>query len=51
MKCKNPDGSFKMGERGEVDMRGLYIAMVISSVLNIQTPELVEKTPDYVSYC
>lgn len=35
MKVKNPDGSFRMAERGEIDMRGTYIAVILSSVLNI----------------
>lgn len=35
MDMKNEDGSFKMAYRGEVDMRGSYIAIVISKLLNI----------------
>lgn len=43
MRCKNPDGSFRMAERGEIDMRGSYIAIILSSLLNIKTPELLGK--------
>lgn len=35
MRCKNPDGSFRMAERGEIDMRGSYIAVILSSLLKI----------------
>lgn len=35
MDMKNKDGSFTMAYRGEIDMRGTYIAVILSSVLNI----------------
>jgi len=35
MDMKNKDGSFTMAYRGEIDMRGSYIAVILSSVLNI----------------
>jgi protein farnesyltransferase subunit beta len=35
MRIKNKDGSFCLNEKGEIDMRGVYIAIIISDVLNI----------------
>ena len=43
MKIKNKDGSFRMSERGETDLRGSYIAVVISRILNIDSEELFGK--------
>ena len=35
LKVKNKDGSFRMADRGETDLRGSYIAVIVSQVLNI----------------
>jgi prenyltransferase beta subunit len=37
---KNQNGSFRMSKRGETDLRGSYIAVIIAESLKIATPEL-----------
>ena len=51
MKMRNPKikGSFFIHEKGECDMRGAYIAMVIADVLNIMTDELKASVGDYIA--
>ncbi|KAJ2615491.1 CAAX farnesyltransferase (FTase) subunit beta [Coemansia sp. RSA 1365] len=51
MTMKQPDGSFSMHTGGEVDVRGIYCAMVIASLLNIMTPELIANSADFISQC
>ncbi|KAJ1733083.1 CAAX farnesyltransferase (FTase) subunit beta [Coemansia biformis] len=51
MKMKRADGSFEMHAGGEVDVRGIYCALVIASLLNIMTPELIAGSADFVARC
>ncbi|KAI8319710.1 hypothetical protein GQ54DRAFT_278992 [Martensiomyces pterosporus] len=51
MTMKRADGSFYMHEGGEVDVRGVYCAMVIASLLNIMTPELVANCAEFIAQC
>ncbi|KAJ2721386.1 CAAX farnesyltransferase (FTase) subunit beta [Coemansia sp. Benny D115] len=51
MTMKQPDGSFTMHKDGEVDVRGVYCAMVIASLLNIMTPELVKGSAEFIAQC
>ncbi|KAJ2558801.1 CAAX farnesyltransferase (FTase) subunit beta [Coemansia sp. RSA 1933] len=51
MEMKQPDGSFAVHEGGEVDVRGIYCALVIASVLNIMTPELVRGCARFIAGC
>ncbi|KAJ2315068.1 CAAX farnesyltransferase (FTase) subunit beta [Coemansia sp. RSA 2611] len=51
MTMKQPDGSFAMHTDGEVDVRGVYCAMVIASLLNIMTPELIAGSAEFVAQC
>lgn len=43
--------SFIMHELGEYDTRSTYCALVISSLLNIMTPELIEGVQDWIVSC
>jgi protein farnesyltransferase subunit beta len=48
MAVKNiKDGSFRMALRGETDLRGSYIAVVLAELLNLWTPELRGKSDNY----
>ncbi|KAJ2161792.1 CAAX farnesyltransferase (FTase) subunit beta [Coemansia sp. RSA 552] len=51
MTMKRPDGSFSMHTDGEVDVRGVYCAMVVGSLLNIMTPELIAGSAEFISRC
>jgi protein farnesyltransferase subunit beta len=51
MRCKRPDGSFVVCKGGEVDVRGIYCMLVVATILDILTPELVRGTEAYVSAC
>ncbi|KAJ1959455.1 CAAX farnesyltransferase (FTase) subunit beta [Dipsacomyces acuminosporus] len=51
MEMKRPDGSFSMHEGGEVDVRGIYCALVIASLLNIMTPELIAHCAEFIVQC
>lgn len=51
MSLKLPDGSFKMHYNGESDTRSTYCALIISSLLNIQTPKLLFKCREYLNSC
>ncbi len=48
---KNPEGSFKMHHGGESDMRAIYTAMVVASVLDLLTPELTSSVAEYIVSC
>ncbi|GMK58999.1 hypothetical protein CspeluHIS016_0700140 [Cutaneotrichosporon spelunceum] len=41
MRCKRPDGSFVVCQGGEVDVRGTYCLLVVATLLDIITPELL----------
>ena len=53
LKMKHPTirGAFIMQENGELDLRACYIVIVISKILGILTPELIEGTVDYIANC
>ena len=48
---KQPDGSFRMHDKGEVDIRGSYCALNTALLLNVITPELVSGAGDFISRC
>jgi len=51
MSLRLPDGSFRMHDMGERDVRGVYCVLSVASLLNILTVELVEGTADWVASC
>ena len=53
MRCKDAKvGAFRVeGKDGEVDTRGLYTVLAVSSMLNMLTPELVEGVAEFVGRC
>ncbi|KAF9266706.1 terpenoid cyclases/Protein prenyltransferase [Marasmius fiardii PR-910] len=51
MSLKQPDGSFTVSKLGEVDVRGIYCLLVVATLLNLLTPELVAGTPSFISSC
>lgn len=51
MSLKQPDGSFVVSKNGEVDVRGTYCLLVVATLLDILTPELVEGTYDFLRSC
>lgn len=50
-RMKDPSGSFRMHEKGEIDVRACYTAISVASILNILDPELVENVGDYILSC
>mmetsp|Transcript_2828 Transcript_2828/g.11543 ORF Transcript_2828/g.11543 Transcript_2828/m.11543 type:complete len:464 (-) Transcript_2828:1720-3111(-) len=48
---KHPSGGFRMHEDGEVDVRATYTALCVARLLNIDSPQLVEGTAEYVLGC
>ncbi|PBK99419.1 terpenoid cyclases/Protein prenyltransferase [Armillaria gallica] len=51
MSLKQPDGSFLVAHHAEVDMRGIYCLLVVATLLDLMTPELVDGTADFVRSC
>lgn len=51
LSLKNPDGSFAMHTGGESDTRSTYCVLVVATLLNITTPELVKNTKQWVLLC
>lgn len=51
LSMKQPDGSFCMHAGGELDARSTYCVVVVSSVLNILTPQLSEKSAAWLCSC
>jgi protein farnesyltransferase subunit beta len=51
MRLKQPDGSFIMHFDGEVDVRGSYCALSVAYMLNIMTPQLVDKAAEFIGSC
>lgn len=51
MSLKQPDGSFIVCRGGEVDVRGTYCVLVVATLLDILTPELVHGTYNFVQSC
>lgn len=48
---KQKDGSFIMHVGGETDTRAVYCLLVVASLLDIITPELIEGTAEWLSKC
>ncbi|WVO15378.1 hypothetical protein L204_103035 [Cryptococcus depauperatus] len=51
MTCKRPDGGFVVCEGGEVDVRGTYCLLVVATLLDLLTPELLHNTDKFISAC
>jgi protein farnesyltransferase subunit beta len=51
MSLKTKNNSFLMHENGEDDLRGVYIVIVVASLLNILTSDLIDGVADYISSC
>ncbi|KAJ2856859.1 CAAX farnesyltransferase (FTase) subunit beta [Coemansia erecta] len=51
IEMKQQDGSFAVHDGGEVDVRGIYCALVIASILNIMTPDLVRGCAEFIARC
>lgn len=51
MSLKEPDGSFRVSQRGEVDVRGVYCLLAVAKLLGMMTEELVEGTREWVKSC
>lgn len=51
LSLKHPDGLFAMHLGGERDTRSTYCVLVVASLLNMATPELVENTADWIISC
>lgn len=51
MSLKEPDGSFRVSQSGEVDIRGVYCLLAVANLLGIMTEELVEGTREWVKSC
>ena len=48
MRMRETDGSFKMHEGGEVDIRGAYCAASAARLTNMCTKELFQGTPEWI---
>lgn len=51
LRCRTAEGAYKMHEDGEVDIRGVYCAMVAAYLTNILTPSLIEGTAEWIKKC
>lgn len=51
MSLKQPDGSFLVAHHAEVDVRGIYCLLVVATLLDLLTPELVRGTAAFVASC
>ncbi|KAL3896374.1 MAG: hypothetical protein SGCHY_004115 [Lobulomycetales sp.] len=51
LRLKQPDGSFRMTDDGEVDVRGSYCVISAASLLNIATLELTAGMGDFIVSC
>ncbi|CAO2818101.1 unnamed protein product [Amaranthus hypochondriacus] len=50
-RMKDPSGSFRMHEKGEIDVRACYTAISVASILNILDHELMENVGDFILSC
>lgn len=48
---KLPDGSFKLHQDGEIDIRGIYCALAVASITNILDVELAENADSWLISC
>ena len=51
LRSKTYSGSFIINSQGEEDMRGVYIAVILSKLLNFDCNELLKDTADYIASC
>ncbi len=51
LQMKQDDGSFRMHEDGEVDIRGTYCALNVATLLNLKHPNLTNKAAEFVRSC
>ncbi|KAK4684582.1 protein farnesyltransferase subunit beta, partial [Tremellales sp. Uapishka_1] len=51
MRCKRTDGGFVVCEGGEVDVRGTYCLLVVATLLDLLTPELLRNVDTFLSSC
>ena len=51
LRCKEADGSFRVMEGGEIDVRGCYCALAAATITNILTPELTNGVAEFVARC
>ncbi|WWC91231.1 uncharacterized protein L201_006173 [Kwoniella dendrophila CBS 6074] len=51
MDCKRDDGGFVVCKGGEVDVRGTYCLLVVATLLDILTPELLKNVDKFISSC
>ncbi|KAF9481479.1 terpenoid cyclases/Protein prenyltransferase [Pholiota conissans] len=51
LSLKQKDGSFLVAHHSEVDVRGIYCLLIVASLLDILTPELVEGTAAFIASC
>lgn len=51
MRLKQDDGSFVMHIGGEKDTRAVYCCLVVASLLDILTDELIQGTAEWLSQC
>jgi protein farnesyltransferase subunit beta len=48
---KQQDGSFRMREKCEIDIRGSYCAIYVAVLLNLVTPLLLDNTAEFIVRC
>ncbi|PVF99368.1 terpenoid cyclases/Protein prenyltransferase [Serendipita vermifera] len=46
---KQPDGSFLVSKNAEVDIRGVYALLVVATLLDLITPELIAGTASFIA--
>jgi len=51
MRLKQSDGSFRMHEDGEVDVRGSYCALSVAHLVCINTTELTQNMGSFIASC
>ncbi|KAL9239234.1 hypothetical protein vseg_013574 [Gypsophila vaccaria] len=51
LRMKDPNGSFRMHEKGEIDVRACYTAISAASILNILDHKLVENVGNFIVSC
>ncbi|CAA7266680.1 unnamed protein product [Cyclocybe aegerita] len=51
MSLKQKDGSFLVAHHSEVDVRGIYCLLIVATLLDLLTPELLEGTASFIASC
>mmetsp|Transcript_19418 Transcript_19418/g.19412 ORF Transcript_19418/g.19412 Transcript_19418/m.19412 type:complete len:118 (+) Transcript_19418:381-734(+) len=51
MKRQDVKGAFTMHEHGESDMRSIYCAISVSSILGILDEEIMRDVPEHIARC